>query len=74
MFVSVAGVDLPSDMPPADGRRTKMCLVSIADLCAAARTPVAFVKSWGVLGLQGHVALGNPWFYRCFKAMSFVLA
>lgn len=28
----------------SDGRRTKMYFVSIADLCAAARTPVAFLN------------------------------
>ena len=49
IFVSVAGVIPPSDMPPADGRRTKMYFVSIADLCAAARTLAAFLNLFYIL-------------------------
>ena len=34
----------------AHNKSTKMYFVSIADLCAAARTPVAFLKFTHVLG------------------------
>ena len=46
MPVSVEGVNPPSDMPPAKGRRAERKIISKADSHISTRIPKAFLNLW----------------------------